>query len=348
MTRIRHAPFRSVVACTVFAAASGTGAALADSQHIGTDSEPVFGPQLPPPSRTPCDDCVPVTEAPPAKSVIATAEPATTVAPFVPHESAAETNVDAAPAVARTLPPRATPRIRIAGGFGYRTRSLTIGAENPDGVTQYAGVSDKALAVDAAFYPFPRDRAGARLSGIGFSLALDQSVGSTVTFDDLDTVSDYSIDQHGWDAGIHYRAAVSSRVSLDGEVGYGSRSYAIRDAAPEFEVPDTAYHYLHGGGRAEIAVADRASISAGAAYFHVLDTGDLSSVDWYGPGSTTGYSLGGNFIVPLPARLFVRGELSFTRFKTSFDGVGQITEDEGVYEAVDGTVSAGVKVGIEL
>ena len=41
MTRIRHAPFRSVLACTVFAAASGTGVALADSQHIGTDREPV-------------------------------------------------------------------------------------------------------------------------------------------------------------------------------------------------------------------------------------------------------------------------------------------------------------------
>ena len=55
-----------------------------------------------------------------------------------------------------------------------------------------------------------------------------------------------------------------------------------------------------------------------------------------------------HFVVPLPARMFVRGELSYTRFKTSFDGVGQITDEEGVYEAVDSTVQGSVKIGIQF
>ena len=80
----------------------------------------------------------------------------------------------------------------------------------------------------------------------------------------------------------------------------------------------------------------------------MLGTGDLSSVDWYGPGGSGGWHLDGNFSVPLPSNMFVKGELSYTRIKTTFDGVGTITEAEAVSEAVDSTVSANVKVGISF
>ena len=46
--------------------------------------------------------------------------------------------------------------------------------------------------------------------------------------------------------------------------------------------------------------------------------------------------------------MFVKGELAWTRFKTQFDGVGVITEEEGVYEAKDSTISGSVKVGISF
>jgi hypothetical protein len=79
-----------------------------------------------------------------------------------------------------------------------------------------------------------------------------------------------------------------------------------------------------------------------------MDSGDLTSTEWYGPGRTSGFGVDGNFVVPLPARMYVRGELTFTRFKTSFDGVGLITEQEGVYDAVDSQVAGNVKIGIQF
>jgi hypothetical protein len=75
----------------------------------------------------------------------------------------------------------------------------------------------------------------------------------------------------------------------------------------------------------------------------ILDP-DLTSVDWYGPGRTNGFSFDGTFVIPLPANLAVRGDLTYTRFKTTFDGVGQITEDEGVFEAVDSTIGGTLKL----
>jgi len=302
---------------------------------------PAFGPQ---PATPPTED-KPATQPKPT-DVAATDTAAKDAAVLTALFGGRSSPSDTLPPIHRV--PHPTPRFRIAGGPGWRSRSLTIGAEEQGGVTQYSGVSDKSIGVDAAFYPFPWKRTDGQLSGIGFSFGVDQSLGSTVTFDDLETVGEYAIDQHGWNAAVHYRAPLSSYFTIDGEVGYGNRTYNIDDAPETFEVPNTAYHYLHGGAHLDMTVTDRASIGFGGNYFHVLDSGDLSSVDWYGPGSTGGFKIDGNFIVPLPARMFVRGELAFTRFKTSFDGVGQITEDEGVYDAVDSTVAANVKVGIEF
>ena len=53
-------------------------------------------------------------------------------------------------------------------------------------------------------------------------------------------------------------------------------------------------------------------------------------------------------MIPLPASLYLRGELAYTRIKTSFDGVGVITEEEGAFEAVDSNLGASVKLGIEF
>ncbi len=115
-----------------------------------------------------------------------------------------------------------------------------------------------------------------------------------------------------------------------------------------FEVPNTSYHALHFGTHVDLSVTDRASVGFGGKYFHVLESGDLSSVEWYGPGSTSGISVDGNFVIPVLKNIYVRGEVSYSRFKTSFDGVGVITEDEGVYEAVDSNVGLNLRVGVEF
>lgn len=296
-----------------------------ETVKIGAEKPAVLGPELPP--------------AAPAKQV-AVVEPSTTA-------SLEPKSPDWLP----DQPKRAsyaTPRVRVSGGVGWSSRSLYVGAENPDGVQQYSGVGAKQIGVDAAFYPWPRQKRDGILSGVGFSFGINQSLGSTVTFDDLEEVSDYSIDQHGWNAAVHYRAPLGNYFAIDGEVGYGSNTYNIQDASELFEVPNTSYSYLHAGTHVDLAVTDRASVGFGGKYFHVLGSGDLNSVDWYGPGNTSGLGLDANFIVPLPARLYVKGEIAYTRFKTSLDGVGQITEDEGAFETVDSNVSVGAKIGIEF
>lgn len=291
---------------------------------LGTEVAPApIGPQLPTPA--------------PVK--VAAIDPATTV-------TLEPTRTDWLPEQPKRIS-HLTPRARVAGGVGWASRSLYVGAEG-DGVTQYSGVGAKQLGVDAAFYPFPTKKRDGVLSGVGFSFGVNQSLGSTVTFDDGEEVGDYNIDQHAWNAAVHYRAPLGEHFAIDGEVGYGRQTYNIDDAPSTFEVPNTSYHYLHAGTHLDLAVTERASVGFGGKLFHVLDTGDLSSEEWYGPGSSSGLGLDANFVIPLPANLYVRGELTYTRIKTSFDGVGVITEDEGAFEAVDSNVGASVKVGIEF
>lgn len=245
--------------------------------------------------------------------------------------------------------PKATPRFRVGAGGHYKSRSLIISAENPEGVTQYAGVGNKGLEVNAAVYPFPIKKQDGILSGVGFSFDLGRSAGSVVTFADPDgNVGDYVINHNGWSAGVHYRAPLGDVLAIDGEIGYGQSNYLIVDAPDTFEVPDTGYSYLSAGAHLDLAITERASVGLGGKYLYVLDTGDLSSTEWYGPGQSSGFGIDGNFIIPLPANLYVRGELAYSRIKTSFDGVGVITEDEAVSEAVDSTVGGSLNVGIHF
>ncbi|MEJ7598765.1 MAG: autotransporter outer membrane beta-barrel domain-containing protein [Kofleriaceae bacterium] len=265
---------------------------------------------------------------------------------FFPEESK-EHEIVTGPKVKRV--PTATPRFRIGAGGHYKSRSLIIGAENPEEVTQFAGVGNKGLEVNAAVYPFPLNKQDGILSGVGFSFDLGRSAGSVVTFADPEgTVGDYVINHNGWNTGVHYRAPLGDMLAIDGEIGYGQTNYTIVDAPDTFEVPDTGYSYLSAGAHLDLAITERASVGMGGKYLYVLDTGDLSSVDWYGPGQASGFALDGNFHIPLPSNLYVKGELSYTRIKTSFDGVGVITEDEGVSDATDSTVGGSLNVGIRF
>jgi len=289
--------------------------------------------EQPPPAETPA----PATPAAPKETAVLD-QP--TTKPLEPDKAdwiVAETK--------RVLGP--APRVRVGGGFGWTSRSLNIGAEE-DGTTPYSGVPAKSIGVDAAFYPFPRNKRETRHSGVGFSFGVSQSIGNTVTFDDLEEVGEYSIDQHSWNAAVHYRTLLGDHFAIDGEVGYSRQTYNLEDAPETFEVPNTSYHALHAGGHLDLSVTDRASVGFGGKYFHVLETGDLTSTEWYGPGNTSGLSVDANFVIPLPARMFVGGKIEYSRFKTSFDGVGVITEEEGVYEAVDSNVGINVRIGVDF
>ncbi len=244
--------------------------------------------------------------------------------------------------------PMPTPRFRIAGGAYYGARSLDITAENQTGPMSYSGVPSKGLELQGAVYPFPSKKLDGALSGIGFSFALSKSAGSEVTFDDGESVAEYVIDQSAYKAGIHYRHALASLVSIDGEVSYGTSSYLIPDAPETFEVPDTEYSYIGGAVHLDLTITERASVGFGAKYMYLLDVGPISSVDWYGPGRASGMGLDADFVIPLPQNLFVHGAIAYEKFTISYDGVGLITEEEGVSESSDSTVNGSVNLGIQF
>jgi hypothetical protein len=233
-----------------------------------------------------------------------------------------------------------------AGGY-YGTRSLTYEADSATGPLAYHGVPSKGVGVAAELFPFPSENQDGWLSGVGMSVALSRSAGSTVNYDDGLLVGEYAIAQNDWNVGAHYRAPIDDDVAIDGELSYGGSSYAIR-APMSFEVPDTDYRYLGVGGHVDVKIVPAVAAGVGARYMHVLDTGNLGSFEWYGPGQGSGLHLDGNLVVRLPRSLFLRGELAYQRFAVEFDGVGAIAETMGVRSAHDATMNASLGIGVEL
>jgi hypothetical protein len=195
-------------------------------------------------------------------------------------------------------------------------------------------------------YPFPTKKMDGIQSGIGFSFNLYHSAGSQVGADTEETVGNYAINQHGFEGAVHYRQPLGL-ISINGEVGYGQHNYLLSKDIP-LEVPDTQYSAFHAGVHLDLHVTDRATIGFGGKLFYVLDNGDMSSLDWYGPGSASGFSLDAGFVIPLPKQLFVKGDLNYRRFSTEFDGAGIITEEETVLGASDAAMNGSVNLGIQF
>ena len=242
--------------------------------------------------------------------------------------------------------PQKTARFMIDAGPYYGSRSLIWDADADANVMQFAGVSSKGVGINAAVYPFPSKQMDGILSGVGFTGSLHHSAGSSVIFPDKDTVEEYVINQNGWELGAHYRAQLGSMIAVDGGAFYGNQTYEIVDASPNFEVPDTKYSYLGASAHLDLEITDRALIGFGARYFTVLDSGDLQSVDWFGPADAHGLGLEASFQIPLPASLYVRGQLSYQRISLDLSGGGQITDEEGVLSGTDSTITGNVNLGI--
>jgi len=240
--------------------------------------------------------------------------------------------------------PQPTPRFAISGGGYYGARSFVPDADG-DNVQDYSARS-KGLQLHAAVYPLPTRKLDGVLSGVGFSFGLYHSAGSVVGADTDDTVGNYAINQHGFEGAVHYRQPLGL-VSIDGEAGYSQHSYILASDFP-LEVPDTQYSAFHAGAHVDLHVTERATIGFGGKLFYLLDSGDMSSLDWYGPGTASGLSLDASFVIPLPKRLFVRGDLSYRRITSSFDGAGIVTEEETVLGAADATMNGSANLGIQF
>jgi len=144
---------------------------------------------------------------------------------------------------------------------------------------------------------------------------------------------------------VNYRYPLGDMVHINGLVGYGQEYFTL-ESDVDLDVPDTHYKYFVGGANLDLSVTDRATIGFGARYLYVTHTGDMSNLDWYGPGGSSGLGLEGNFVIPLPKRLFVAGQIKYTKFSTTFDAPDLSAEE--ARSASDGFVNGNVHVGIHF
>lgn len=238
--------------------------------------------------------------------------------------------------------PQPTPRFQIGAGAYYASRSLEFESEDPQ---DFLGVGTKGLALSAAAYPFPLKKTDGGMSGVGFAVNLYKAPASSVTVQGEDFVADYKIDQGGFDASVHYRYPLGDIVHIDGHAGYGQEYFNLEQDI-ELDVPDVNYKYFWGGANLDLNVTDKATVGFGAKYLYMTDNGQMSELDWYGPGSASGMALEGNFHIPLPKDLYVKGEIKYRRITTEFDAPDLSAEE--ARSAKDSTVNGTVQLGIEF
>lgn len=242
--------------------------------------------------------------------------------------------------------PRPTPRFAIAAGGYVSSRGITFDHDpNAKNSIDYPASSIHGLGVAVEIYPAPLQKQDGELSGIGFSLGIQHSVGSVFTAMDDTGYGDYTMNQSAWEAGVHYRYPIDI-VAIDGEVDYGNVTHTIVDLPQSIAIPDTSYSYMSAGAHLDLAVSERATVGFGAKYLYLLSTGDISSEDWFGAGTAWGMVLDGNFVIPLPENLYVKGDLEYRRVTIDFEGSGMLVPDYGMWAATDSAITGTAVLGI--
>jgi hypothetical protein len=244
--------------------------------------------------------------------------------------------------------PRSTPRFAISLGGYLSSRGISFEQDpNSSQNLDYPAQSDAGLAISVEAYPWPLKKQDGGLSGLGFSFAIAHSIGSTFAAMDSSGYGDFTMNHSQWDVGLHYRYPLDI-ITFDGSVSYGNDTHTIEDLATDIVIPDTSTTYLSAGGHLDLFVTDRSSIGFGAKYLYVLDTGDISSEDWFGSGSAWGLMLDGDFVIPLPANLYVRGDLEYRRVSIDFEGSGVQAQNFGLWTSTDTSITGYANLGINF
>ena len=244
--------------------------------------------------------------------------------------------------------PRPTPRFAIAAGPYLSSRGITFDHDpGANSNIDYPASSIKGLGVQAEVFPAPLQKQDGGLSGIGFSLGIQHSMGSVFTAMDDSGYGDYTMNQSQWEAGVHYRYPIDI-VTIDSEVAYGNVTHTIVDLPESIAIPDTSYSYMSAGAHLDLAVSERASVGVGAKYLYLLSTGDISSQDWFGAGTAWGMTLDGDFVVPLPSNLYVKGDLEYRRVTIDFEGSGALVPTYGMWGATDSAITGSAVLGIHF
>ena len=245
--------------------------------------------------------------------------------------------------------PKPTPRFMIGAGGYLASRGMTFDADPNASMAppEYPASNIQGFALDVAVYPLPVQKLDGDLSGVGFTFAIQHSVGSVLTAMDDTGYGDYTLEHTAWDVGIHYRWPIDI-VAIDAAVSYGNDTHAIVDLPESIQLPDTSVTYLGAGAHLDLRVTDGASVGFGGRYLYVMSGGDINSEDWYGAGGASGLELEGDFVVPLPGPLFVRGAIDYRRISFDFEGSGMLAQQFGMWDAVDTSIAGIAQIGVKF
>ncbi|HEY1551787.1 MAG TPA: hypothetical protein VGG28_28360, partial [Kofleriaceae bacterium] len=145
--------------------------------------------------------------------------------------------------------PHPSPHVEISLGGFMAERGMSFQQDPPDFPAtppSYPATGLDGLAMRGAIYPFPVNKNGWDLTGIGFEFSLQKSLGAALGANDTvnDTYGQYSLDYLAWEGGIHYRYPLGSMVTLEGSVNYGRAAYQLESDFPStVQIPDTSYEY---------------------------------------------------------------------------------------------------------
>ncbi|HSD86631.1 MAG TPA: hypothetical protein VLB44_03925 [Kofleriaceae bacterium] len=246
--------------------------------------------------------------------------------------------------------PVPTPRFQISAGPYVTSRGMTWSYDpnakgNPP---EYPASSITGFDAQVAVYPLPLQKEDGRVSGLGFSLDLKHSVAGVITAMDDTGYGDYTITHVAWETGIHYRYPIDI-ITIDGSANFGNVTHALSADFPQsVAIPDTSYSYLGAGVHVDLQVTEHASVGAGARYMYLLGAGPVTDQDWYGAGKANGLALDGDFILPLPHKLYVKGGIEYRRVKIDFEGSGELTQQWGVWDMTDSSISGTGNLGVEF
>jgi hypothetical protein len=275
-------------------------------------------------------------------AVTPTAAPPVAVAPATADVVASVTPVEAGG--------RRSPVFEISAGGFVGTRGMGFG-EYPGANTtpSYPHSGVDGIALQAALFPRPEAHYGDDLTGFGATFEIQRSIGASLDANDMvnDTYGSYGLDYTAWEVGAHYRHK-AGRFLLDGMVDYGSAAWTLAGDFPaSVAIPNTSYQYVGAGAGVDFAFGDRATIGVGGRYMYMLSTGDVSQMDWYGPGTATGAGLDANVKVALGDTLYLRGFVEYRRVFMNFDGYGSLSAPgySAVSNITDSWIMAGTQIG---
>lgn len=247
--------------------------------------------------------------------------------------------------------PRPTPRIVIGAGPYLAARGMTFNYEAANESSprppEYPASFIKGLTAHAAVFPLPRQKQDGKLSGIGFSVDVAKSVASVLTIQNANTgeFRDCTIDETTWNVGVHYRWPIEIvTIGLTGN--YGKSGHAIVDAPEDLGFADTDFSYVGGGASVELSVTDRATVGFNARYMYLLAAGNVTDEAAYGAGKAYGLGVGGDFTIPLPSNLYLRGAVDYARYVIDFEGSGELTKMFGVWDVTDSAITGSANVGV--